>query len=104
MLLTELETVGENYYVNWYDGTAWQRVFGTRTGQAQSLQVTEVTDDTVGYAPVMAQNGLVGYTETEDGLQLSYYDLESGTRSAQVELTGLQTPTAIHSPWQILYT
>ena len=91
------QTVGETYFTQWFDGAVWQSVFGTRTGQTQRVQLREDFPHPPGYVAVLERNGVVQYIETEAGLELSYYDLESGKRTAQVTLANVQMPAKIHS-------
>lgn len=96
--LYALETYQDSYFALRVDGSVPQRIFGTLESEAKSLNVTEGT-----LVPVLALNGVAAYTAEEAGLSLSFYDLQTGTKTAQVILEDAQDPTAIHADSQYLW-
>lgn len=93
-----LQTSGAEYFADWQDGTVRQTVFGTRDGASQSFLAPATPEDKVGgRVALLAMRGIVDYMETENGLQLTYYDLNTGKRTAQVMIPGMQAPAKLHS-------
>lgn len=96
--ISNLQTSGAEYFVTWQDGTVRQLVFGTRGGESYSFLAPNLPQDTpAGRVAVMPMGGLVDYVETENGLELNYYDLKAGKRMAQVTIPQLKLPSQIYS-------
>lgn len=96
--ISNLQTNGADYYAYWLDGTVRQTVFGTRDGASQSFLAPAIPEDKVGgRVALLAMHGIVDYVETEAGLELTYYDLNTGKRTAQVTIPGMKSPAKIHS-------
>lgn len=86
-------TFNDRYYIERMDMQVQQRIFGLRNGEKQSFLLTP-GEDTV-LAPALERNGIVSCKVTDKGLELSFYDLTTGKRPAQILLPGVQTMQAI---------
>ncbi|MBQ8748549.1 MAG: hypothetical protein IJZ14_01935 [Oscillospiraceae bacterium] len=96
--ISNLQTSGTEYFVSWQDGTVRHLVFGTRGGESYSFLAPNLPQDkTAGRVAVMPMGGVVDYVETENGLELSYYDLKAGKRTAQVTIPQTKSPSKIYS-------
>ncbi len=96
--ISNLQTSGAEYFTSWQDGTARQLVFGARGGEAYSFLAPSLPQDKVaGRTALMSMGGVVDYTESENGLELTYYDLRSGRRTAQVTVPQSKAPSQIYS-------
>ena len=86
-------TFKDRYFIERLDLQVKQMIFGDRKGEKQSflLQAAENTQLT----PVLEMNGVVSCLETEKGLDLSFYDLATGKRTAQVLIPGAKKMQAI---------
>lgn len=96
--ISNLQTHGANYFAYWLDGTVWQTVFGVRGSASGCFLAPATPEGAVGGRvafPVM--RGVLDYVETENGLALSYYNLNTGKCTAQVVLPGVKAPTKFHS-------
>ncbi len=95
--VAKLQTFGQQYFAGWQNGTIFQSLFGTRGGESKCfLEPLPTDDDRHGRVGILQMNGAVEYQETEQGLELSFYELAEGKCTAQVMLSGVQTPEAIH--------
>lgn len=96
--ISHLQTNGADYFAYWLDGTVRQMVFGTRGGASKSFLAPAIAEDKVGGRVALpAMGGIVDYLETENGLELSYYDLNTGKKTSQIVIPGMKTPTKLHS-------
>lgn len=96
--ISNLQTSGGEFYAYWLDGTVRQTVFGTRDGASQSFSAPALPEDKVsGRVALLAMRGVVDYVETENGLELTYYDLNTGKRTSQVVMPGMKAPAKLHS-------
>lgn len=96
--ISNLQTCGAEYFTSWQDGTVRHLVFGTRGGESHSFLAPSLPEDkTAGRTAVMAMGGVVDYVETEKGLELTYYDLKAGKRTAQVTIPYTKSPSKIYS-------
>ena len=97
--ISNLQTNGADYFAYWLDGTVRQMVFGTRGGGAsQSFLAPAVPEGNVGgRVALLAMRGVVDYLETQNGLELSYYDLNTGKKTAAVLIPGMKAPAKIHT-------
>lgn len=71
-----LHSNADSYLALRMDGIAEQRIAGKLDGQPMQLNV-----DAMLYAPAFAQNGVVT-ADVDQGLQLAFYDLRSGKKTA----------------------
>ena len=95
--ISNLQTHGAEYFTYWRDGTVHKSVYGTRGGESKSFLPALPEDQVGGRVALPAMHGIVDYVETENGLELSYYDMQTGKRTAQVTIPGMKTPSKIHS-------
>ena len=91
--LLDLQTDGQNYVGFWQDGTVLHTVFGAKGATAQAF-LPAIPAEEGGRAILPAKYGVVDYVQTENGLQLTYYDLKSGQRTAQTAFSGVKAPIA----------
>lgn len=87
--ITRLETYGDDYFVQRMNGTVAQSVYGRQGEQAKLISVSE--KNTVGALPL---GGIVGYNAENGNLELSYYDLTTGKKTAAVKLENVGVPSA----------
>ena len=85
--LGTLYTEGTAYYALRSDDTQTQILFGSADSETMSLET-----EPEGLLPALSLGGAVRCTEDETGLNLSFYDLAAGTRSAEISLPGLTMP------------
>ena len=96
--ISNLQTNDADYFAYWLDGTVRQTVFGTRGGASQSFIAPALPEGNIGGRVALpAMRGIVDYTETENGLELSYYDLNTGKRTSGVMIPGMKSPAKLHS-------
>ncbi|MBR4109016.1 MAG: hypothetical protein IKK41_01655 [Oscillospiraceae bacterium] len=81
-----LQTYGESYFAVRQDGPVVQRIFGTRNGEAKSLNLDDALVDPIAALPL---GGVVKMLQDETGLDLHFYDLTSGHKKASVRLEGI---------------
>lgn len=91
--IDKMQTFQDQYFIDRMDIHAQQLIFGTRTGEKQSflLQPTE----NIQLVPVLEMKGVVSGQETEQGLDISFYDLATGKRTAQVVLPTMKALKSI---------
>ena len=96
--ISSLQTSGVEYFASWQDGTVRKLVFGTRGGDSYCFLAPDLPEDKIaGRASVIAMGGAVDYVETENGLELNYYDLKAGKRIAQTTIPEMKSPSKIYS-------
>lgn len=101
--LTNLQTFGEAFFVNWFDGAVYRDVFGTKNGQVKHFHTPGATGDNVGWTAALAMDGVVRCEETKNGLQLTFYDLSTGKMTASERIPGIGTPDAVHCDGSYLW-
>jgi len=88
-----LQTHGAGYIALWQDGILQQTAFGVRGEDPGSLRVLQPAQEVSGgRAVIPAMNAVVDYAQTESGLELTYYDLNTGKCAARTVLPGVQSP------------
>ncbi len=94
-----VETFGEQYLVNRMDGVVHQMLYGQRDGESKLFLAPE------GYTwqAALERSGVVGYAVTEVGLELVFFDLNTGKRTGEVKLPGAHEPAAIHSDGKYIW-
>ena len=93
----KLQTYQQQYAATWQDGVVQQTVFGSRGGAAQCVLAPQPSaQQGGGRAALPAMNGMIDYLQTDNGLELSFYDLNTGKRTAQTVLSGVQSPAAFY--------
>ena len=92
--IDKMQTYKDRYFINRLDIHAQQMIFGTRNGEKQSF-LLQPAENTL-LVPVLEMNGVVSGQETEKGLDLSFYDLATGKRTAQVVLPATKEVKALH--------
>ena len=100
--LLDLRTHGQNYMGYWQDGVVLHTVFGTKGNTPQEF-LPAMPGETGGRAMLPAKFGVVDYVHTETGLQLSFYDLRTGKRTAQTAFSGVKSPIAFCSDGQFIW-
>lgn len=92
----ELTTNGDAYFALHPDGTYLEMLVGTASEEPLALSY-EGTDVTT--FPLLESGGVVLAYGAEDGssMTLQYYDLETGKRTASLELPGGSCPWSIHT-------
>ncbi|MBR4864961.1 MAG: hypothetical protein IKU07_10315 [Oscillospiraceae bacterium] len=81
--IERLDTHGDSYFLTRMDGVTRQYIYGARTETPKLLHAPETC--MVGALPL---GGAVGIKTEETGLTLSFYDLESGKKTAAVTIPG----------------
>lgn len=92
--IDNMQTFKDRYFIDRMDIQAHQMIFGVRNEEPQSFLLETAENTTL--TPVLELNGVVSCQETENGTDLSFYDLTTGKRSAQVLLPGAKAVKAIH--------
>lgn len=92
--IDNMQTFQDRYFIERVDIEVKQMIFGVRNEESQSFIPPETEDAAL--VPVLEMNGVVSCQETENGLDLSFYDLTTGKRTAQVLLPGTKAMKAIH--------
>lgn len=92
--IDKMQTYKDRYFINRLDIHAQQMIFGTRNGEKQSF-LLQPAENTL-LVPVLEMNGVVSGQDTEKGLDLSFYDLATGKRTAQVVLPATKEVKALH--------
>lgn len=96
--ISNLQTNGAEFFADWQDGTLLQSVYGIRGAESKRFSAPGIPEGkTGGRAVLLAMRGVVYYTETDSGLELSYYNLSTGKHTAQVVIPGLKTPAKLCS-------
>lgn len=91
--VTALYTYESNYLALRMDGIVRQQIVGTMDGAAQHLNTPETY-----ITAALELGGAVCYSiDQENALNLSFYDLSSGRKTAAVSLPGVGTPSAFLS-------
>ena len=88
--ISQLYTNDGDYLAYWVDGVVEQWVFGSREGAAVRFVPKEAQ-----IRGVSALGGAIGYEQTEAGLQLSFYDLASGKKTAQILMENIGMPDVL---------
>ena len=92
--IDKMQTYKDQYFIDRMDLHAQQLIFGTRKGERQSFLV-QPTEDTM-LVPVLEMSGVISCQETEQGLDMSFYDLSTGKRTSQIVLSGAKEMKAVH--------
>ena len=101
--LTNLQTYGDAFFVNWFDGAVYRDVFGTRDGQVKHFRTPGSNGDNVSWTAVLAMDGVVRCEEAKNGLQLTFYDLATGKMTASERIPGIGAPDAIQCDGRYLW-
>lgn len=84
----DLETSGDVYFADFFDGNRIQHLTGTRNEKPQCLSISQ---DYLGVKPMLKMGGCIAYTANADGILLDWYDLAKGTLSAQTRLDDVRS-------------
>jgi len=86
----------EDYYlVERMDGIVRQRIVGTLDGEANQLNI-----DDAHMTSALELGGVIGYTQAENGLQINYYDVGTGKKTAAVTLSeSVRLSTILADRW-----
>lgn len=90
-----LETAGDRYFAYRLDGQVRQMIFGTREGDAAQCFYPEEQFGKAMVAEALELDGVVTCTAALNGLKLSFYNLETGKRTAQTEIPNVKSPVAV---------
>lgn len=93
--IDKMQTYKDRYFIDRLDIHAQQLIFGTRNGEKQSFLLQPTQD--IMLTPVLEMNGVITCQDTDNGLDMAFYDLSTGKRSAQVVLPTAKAVKAIHS-------
>lgn len=88
--LWSMETYSDLYFLQRNDGIITERLFGTIDGTIQSLNLAEGEN----IVPALIMDGIITTSIKEGSLELSFYDLSTGNRTAKADLPGMETPYA----------
>lgn len=89
----QMETYGNRLFARRLDNWVDQNIFGTMDGELKCLDLPPEEADFMTSA--LALNGAVSYKVLEDGIRLSFHDLQSWQTTAQVTLPGIAEPVTI---------
>lgn len=82
----DLQTYGVRYYAVVLQAEEHRILFGNRNDPKMYLDLPAEMA-----VPVLAADGVVVHEATEEGLQLAFYNLSTGLKTAQVEIPELET-------------
>ena len=82
----ELQTYGARYYTVVLEGQETQILFGNRDDAKMRLDLPAETA-----VPVLAADGVICSEVAEEGLQLTFYDLTAGIKTAQIVVPDLES-------------
>lgn len=85
---------GDAYFATQMDGIILRHIYGSRSGTAQCLGLPNDAGDLVTVLPL---NGIMTYKQGEASVELSFYDLQTGKRSAAVTLPDMCEIKAINA-------
>lgn len=88
--ILQMTTCEDRYFLRYAGGRKDQLAFGTRTGEVKAFSA----DGDV--FPVLEKNGVVTCEETNTGISLSFFDLNTGKRTAQTSLNGVKKPASVY--------
>ncbi len=94
-----VETFGEQYLVSRLDGVVHQMICGQRNGESKLFLAPE----NYVWQAALERSGAVGYAVTEEGLELVFFDLNTGKRTGEVKLPGAHEPVAVHSDGKYIW-
>lgn len=83
-----------HYFLHRNDGAVSQMIFGSLETPAKCFTFT---DEKATIKGVPEMNGAISYFEENSGLNLSFYDLSTGKRTANVMIPGIKAPKAVAS-------
>lgn len=86
----EVETDGQRYFADYFDGRQIQHLVGSRDEKPQCLAIPQ---DYVSVEPLLALDGCVAYTADEGGNTLDFFNLTHGTHCSRVQLPGVNLPS-----------
>lgn len=91
----DLTTNGQSYFALHYDGAYPEMLVGTAGEEPLALRCDDVDANAI---PLLQTGSTVLVSAAEDysSVTLQYYDLETGKRTAALELTGGSIPWSIH--------
>lgn len=93
-----LQTHGKRYFAYWQEGVVEQTVVGTKDATPQTLLPEKPSEkEKGGRFPVLGMNGVLDYRQTNEGLELTFYNISAGKRTAQVTIPRVHSPVACHS-------
>ena len=93
-----IQTHGKRYYAYFQEGILEQTVVGTRELTPQTLLPPKPSEEEAGGRfPVLGMNGVLDHRQTDDGLELTFYNISTGKRAAQVTIPKVHSPVACHS-------
>lgn len=92
--IDKMQTFKDRYFIERLDVNARQMIFGLRSEEPQSFLLQPEENSVL--MPALEMNGVVSSKETENGVDLSFYDLATGKRTAQVLLPGIKTVKTVH--------
>lgn len=84
-----IKTAGDHYFAEYLDHDSLLNMIGTRGEKPQCFDPAQA-DATI--KPLLECNGAVTYETDEYGTDVYYYDLELGTQSSSVWLSGVDMP------------
>lgn len=91
----KMQTFKDRYFIERVDMQVQEIIFGVRNGEPQSFLLTPT--EGAALMPVLELNGIVSFEEGSTGTNLSFYNLTTGKRTAQVLLPGINAMDAIYS-------
>lgn len=86
------DSCGDAYFATHMDGIVLRHIYGNRASSAQCVDIPEYAGTLVTVLPL---NGAVTCKQSADAVELSFYNLQTGKRSAFVTLPGLTDMKAV---------
>ena len=95
-----LDTYEERFLALRMDGTVLQQIIGSVDGICQSLQIPKESGTLYG---VLSANGVLTCLDMTRGQKLSFYDLDSGKKTAEVMLEDVESPVTVKADAQYIW-
>lgn len=98
--IVHLESHKEHFFALRMDGTVLQQIIGSVDGTCQALAIPEDYGSLYGVLPM---NGVLTCLDSKNGQKLSFFDLDSGEKTAVVTLADAESPMAIKADTRYIW-
>lgn len=90
--IIHLETYGEQFLALRMESTILQQIVGSTDEICQSLEIPEDYGTLYSALPM---NGVLTCLDTKNGQKLSFFDLDSGEKTAEITLSDVESPVTV---------
>lgn len=95
-----LDTYQEQFVALRMDITVLQQIVGKSDGTCEALYIPE---DYGTFYSALPMNGVLTCLDTKNGQKLAFYDRDSGEKTSEVMLTGVEIPVAVQADEQYIW-